>query len=119
MRNDQYEVHNYIKNQQPERRIALEKLRNIVLNTIPGVVEIMYSGIPTYLYRGTLCAFASQKSYISFYFTDSKIINKHKTQLKKLNLGKGCIRFNQIEKLPVVVVQKMLLEAANANIHRN
>jgi uncharacterized protein YdhG (YjbR/CyaY superfamily) len=104
------EVSAYIQEQNPERRTALEKLRRLVLETVPHAVETMEYRMPTYDYAGDmLCAFASQKHYMSLYM-DTDVVDKHKNQLQGLDIGKSCIRFKRIEALPLDEVKLMLKE---------
>ena len=104
------EVNAYIQEQDPERRTALERLRKLVLETVPDVVETMEYRMPTYDYAGDmLCAFASQKHYMSLYM-DTEVVDKHKNQLQGLDIGKSCIRFKRLEALPLDEVELMLKE---------
>ena len=104
------EVNAYIREQDQERRTALEKLRELVLETVPDAVETTEYRMPTYDYAGDmLCAFASQKHYMSLYM-DTEVVDKHKNQLQGLDIGKSCIRFKRIEALPLDEVKLMLKE---------
>ena len=71
--------------------------------------------MPYYTYHGMLCAFASQKNYMSFYLLDGEIVEKNRHLLAGLNVGKGCIRFKDISKVPEPTIRAMLHEAALAN----
>ena len=62
-----------------------------------------------------LCAFASQKHYMSFYLLDGEIVEKNRHLLAGLSVGKGCIRFKDISKLPEPTIRAMLREAAITN----
>ena len=103
-------VNVYIQEQDPERRTALEELRKLVLETVPDAVETMEYRMPAYDYAGDmLCAFASQKRYMSLYM-DTAVVDKHKSQLQGLDIGKSCIRFKRLEALPLDEVRLMLRE---------
>ena len=66
--------------------------------------------MPTYDYAGEgLCAMASQKNYISFYM-DVDSVAEHSDELSHLNVGKSCIRFTRIEKLPLDTIEQILKE---------
>ena len=71
--------------------------------------------MPYYTYHGMLCAFASQKHYLSFYLLDGEIVEKNRHLLAGLSVGKGCIRFKDISKLPEPTIRAMLREAAMTN----
>jgi uncharacterized protein YdhG (YjbR/CyaY superfamily) len=66
--------------------------------------------MPTYDYAGEgLCAFASQKHYMSLYM-DVELVAKHKDELSHLNPGKSCIRFTELDTLPLETVKQILRE---------
>ena len=75
----------------------------------------MHYNMPYYTYHGMLCAFASQKNYMSFYLLDGEIVEKNRHLLAGLSVGKGCIRFKDISKLPEQTIRAMLHEAALSN----
>ena len=84
------QVDAYLESLEPDRRAALDQLRSLVLETVPGVVEGMKYHMPTYEYdRGVLCAFASQKRYLSLYLAPD-IVEKHRAELSGLDVGKSC-----------------------------
>jgi len=90
--------------------LAPERLRDLVFETVPDAQESMRYKMPTYAYAGEgLCAFASQKHYMSLYM-DVEILAEHKDELNHLNLGKSCIRFTTLEKLPLETVKQILRE---------
>jgi uncharacterized protein YdhG (YjbR/CyaY superfamily) len=81
-----------------------------VLETVPHAVETMRYRMPTYDYRDhMLCAFASQKRYMSLYM-DTDIVDKHRADLAHLDLGKSCIRFRRLDQLPLDTIELMLEE---------
>ena len=91
----------------------MEKLRELVLEVAPDAVETMQYRMPTYDYAGeTLCAFASQKRYMSLYM-DTQVVERHREQLQGLDVGKSCIRFKRLDALPLDVVELMLKETVH------
>jgi uncharacterized protein YdhG (YjbR/CyaY superfamily) len=105
------EVDIYLEALAPERISVLNALRSLVFEVIPDAKERMSYRMPTYELDGKVCAFASQKNYISLYIMDTRIIERHRDELKDLDVGKSCIRFNKLEKLPIEVVKQMLSES--------
>ena len=104
------EIDAYLENLAPERRAALARLRSLIRETVPAALETMKYTMPTYEYEDQmLCAFASQKHYLSLYM-DVDVVAAHKSELAHLNLGKSCIRFKRIEDLPLDTVTLMLEE---------
>ena len=104
------EVEEYLVGLDPDRREALSALRTIVLDEAPGAIETMRYRMPTYEYQGeVLCAFASQKQYMSLYM-EPDLVEQHRTELEGLSVGKSCIRFRRLDKLPLDTVRTMLRE---------
>jgi uncharacterized protein YdhG (YjbR/CyaY superfamily) len=104
------QVEEYLAELEPQRRAALEEVRALILEEVPEAVETMKYRMPTYEYgRGILCAFASQKRYMSLYM-ETEAVEDHAAELEGLDVGKSCIRFRKLESLPVGTVRTMLQE---------
>ena len=104
-------VSEYLKDLPPDRRRALTQLRSLIRKIAPDAVETMEYGMPAYILGTILCALASRKNYLAFYCCETKVVEAHRARLGKLNCGKGCIRFQRIEELPLDVVASILKEA--------
>lgn len=125
-------VEEYINNLEGDRKIAIEKLRQIIKENIPKGFEetISYKMIgyvvPHSIYsKGYHCNtklplpfinIASQKSYIAIYhsgiYADKKLLDwfvseYNKNYDKKLNMGKSCIRFKKTEDIPYNLIGKL------------
>lgn len=104
------DVDAYLESLEPKRRKALTEVRKVIRKTVPDAVENMKYRMPTYEVGDQgLCAFASQKQYMSLYM-DVSLVEKHREELAGLNLGKSCIRFTKLEKLPLDTVRTILEE---------
>jgi uncharacterized protein YdhG (YjbR/CyaY superfamily) len=104
------EVTKYLEESSPERRAALTRLRSLIFEVVPDAVETMKYRMPTYEYRGhVLCAFASQKRYMSVYL-DTEVVRAHREELEGLSVGKSCVRFKRQEQLPWDTIRAMLAE---------
>ena len=111
-------VNAYLEGLSAERRAALAHLRSLVLEVVPDAVETMKYRMPTYEYAGDmLCAFASQKRYLSLYM-DTTQVEKHREELGHLDVGKSCIRFKAIEQLPLDTVEAILRETVESRKDR-
>lgn len=110
MGEDTPQVDAYLEELEADRRAALAQLRSLILEAVPGAVEGMKYRMPTYEYEGgILCAFASQKRYMSLYLAPD-IVEKHRAELSGLDVGKSCVRFRKLEKLPLDTVGVILEE---------
>ena len=106
------EVDQYLEQLEPNRREALTELRALIHEVAPEVVETMQYRMPTYEHgEGKLCAFASQKRYISLYL-EVEMLDKHRQELEALDLGKSCVRFKRLEQLPLDTIRRILEETA-------
>jgi uncharacterized protein YdhG (YjbR/CyaY superfamily) len=104
------QVDEYLKKLEPRRSAALGELRALILEEAPEAVETMKYRMPTYEFgSGILCAFASQKRYMSLYM-ETEAVKDHRAELGGLDVGKSCIRFRTFEQLPVDTVRAMLQE---------
>jgi uncharacterized protein YdhG (YjbR/CyaY superfamily) len=104
------EVVAYLEGLDPDRQAALTELRKLILDAVPDVVETTRYRMPTYDYGDhMLCAFASQKHYMSLYM-DTEIVGRYRGDLDNLSIGKSCIRFKRLEDLPLDTVRLMLTD---------
>jgi hypothetical protein len=109
------EVERYLEALEGERNSSLSRLRSIIVETVPKVEESLKSKMPYYEYHGMLCAFASQKNYMSFYILNGEVVEEHRQLLRGLNVGKGCIRFKKLSDIGEETIRKLLRAAAKAN----
>ena len=92
-------------------------LRSVVFDAVPDAVETIKYRMPTYLCGDhVLCAFASQKHYMSLCIVQT-VLDRHREELHGLNLGKNRIRFKRLDKLPPDTVREMLTEVAESIQH--
>lgn len=105
-------VDEYIAELPVERRPVLEQLRGLVRDAAPLATECMRYGMPSYELGELLCAMAAQKAHYSVYVMDTRVVERYRSQLGKLSVGRGCIRFRKIEQVPLDVLSRILLEAA-------
>jgi len=104
------DVKAYLRALKPPQRSALTQLRALILEAVPLAMESMEHRMPTYEVGGRmLCAFASQKRYMSLYM-DANLVAQHREALAGLDVGKSCIRFQRIEDLPLDTVRQILEE---------
>ena len=113
------QVDEYLENLEPKRREALTELRSLILETAPQAQEAMMYRMPTYhLGDAILCAFASQKQYMSLY-VETDLVEKHRDGLVGLSVGKSCIRFRRLEQMPKEVARMILTETVERLANRD
>ena len=107
------DVADYIDKCPPKRQDALRTLRDLALSIGEDVAENLEYGMPTYWTDGqVLCAFASQKHHMSLYL-DVDLLASHRAAFGKLNCGKSCVRFTNLDKVPLDTVTAILTETRN------
>ena len=124
-KSDAATVEEYLAGLPEERREVVSRVREVILRNLPrGYRESMNWGmiayeVPLEKYPDTYnkqplgyAALAAQKNYIALHlvcaYLDSELEKKLREGFaragKKLDMGKGCIRFKKIEDLPLEVI---------------
>ena len=122
-------VDSYLAELTPERSRDVAKLRELCLNHLPaGLEEAMNWGMISYqvpfskveqTYNNQpllFAAIASQKQYISLYLMPIYAFDEAREKFEsdwrasgmKLNVGKACIRFRNLDSAPLDVIQRAL-----------
>ena len=105
-------VDEYLSTVEPRRAPWLAKVRESALRNLPGFVEDMRYGMPSYSRGdGASFAFNSQKQYVSLYV--SPVVHEMNAEaLKGLDAGKSCIRFRKPETIDFALLDKLLQDTA-------
>ena len=123
MPSDATTVEEHLAELPDDRREAISALRDlIVANLPPGYVELMQYGMIGYViplerypetYNGQPIAYiglASQKRYMALYLNgvygdrETDFRERFVASGKKLDMGKSCVRFTTLDKLPLDVI---------------
>jgi len=118
-------VDEYLGELPDDRRDSIEEVRETILEHLPeGFVERMNWGMISYevpvetfpdTYNGQplmYAALASQKNHMAVYLTtvyadgeiDDWFRERYEATGKKLDMGKSCVRFKNLEQLPVELI---------------
>jgi len=118
-------VAQYLASLPPERAEAIKKVRAVILKNLPpGYEENMNWGMISYqiplsifpdTYNGQpllVAALASEKNYMSVHlmsiYSDPKMekwfTNEYKKTGKRMDVGKSCVRFRNLENLPLKLI---------------
>jgi len=81
------QVDQYIEVLAPDRKAALEKIRTLILTTVPEIKETMQYRMPTYELGEVVCAAASQKHYVSLYMDKNTAVSLLTWMLEKAASG--------------------------------
>lgn len=117
----------YIESLPEPRRSAVRALHRLITRTAPSLKPKLWAGMTgigygSYHYRYAsgreadwpVLGLSSRAAYISFYASlgDGKqyIVEKHKKELPKADIGKSCIRFKRLSDLDARVLAKIIKE---------
>jgi uncharacterized protein YdhG (YjbR/CyaY superfamily) len=125
MRSNAATVAEYLSELPPERREAVEAVRQTILGNLPpGYEEVMNWGMITYqvpletypdTYNGQplmYAALASQKNHMAVYLTGIYMNDEARQEFeeayramgKRYDVGKSCVRFKKLDDLPLSLI---------------
>ena len=108
------QVDAYIADVPMEKQAIVQELRDWIHETLPILDETFQYKMPVFDHKGMVCALAARKHYFSLY-CNTDVVEKYREALGKLNVGKGCIRFRQLDDLPMETIQTILEESITIN----
>ena len=107
-------VESYLKKCSAAHRHAFTVIRDLIHNAQSGVSESVRFDIILFDYHGgMLCGFSSRLHEVSLY-CKADILENHRQELSHLTLGKGCIRFEKIDDLPLKALYTIIRESCIA-----
>ncbi len=116
--NDTEGVNKYISNLPVEQQIALERVRQIIKNTVPEAQEYLSYKMPAYHFHGMIGGFAAFKNHCSFFPWDSKTIDVFKDELTGFKTSAGTIQFTPEKPLSEELLQKILRYRVEGNLEK-
>jgi uncharacterized protein YdhG (YjbR/CyaY superfamily) len=117
--NDNEGVNKYIANLPIEQQIALERVRQIIKNTVPDAVEFISYKMPAYHCHGMIGGFAAFKNHCSFFPWNAKTIEDFANELKDFKTSAGTIQFTPEKPIPEALLQKILRYRVACNLENN
>lgn len=102
-------VAGYFRSLPGDQRPALQKLRETIAAVVPGAVEGITYSMPGFLLHGKgFVAYAAFADHYSFFPMSGLAIDAHREELGERVTGKGTIRFEYDQRLPVGLVKKVV-----------
>ena len=99
----------YLDSLPPDQRQALQRLRTQVARLVPGAVEAISYGIPTFKLNGrALVWFAAWKAHCSIYPLPGAFLEAHADELKGYRRIKGSLHFTPGAPLPEALVEGLV-----------
>ena len=116
MKTDHENINDYLKNLPVDVKNALQRLRDIIHKTAPGVEELISYGMPAFKYHGMLVYFAAFKNHCSLFGGNGSLTTKMKEDLKDFKTTKGSIHFTVQKQLPALLIKKIIKARMQENI---
>jgi uncharacterized protein YdhG (YjbR/CyaY superfamily) len=102
-------VEAYLAELTDEQRSALARLRATVRSVAPDATEGISYAMPAFKVAGRgLCCYAAFNDHYSLFPMSKQVIADHADELGARATGKGTIRFEYGERLPVALVKKIV-----------
>jgi len=107
-------INEYIAQFQPEIQENLQKIRAIIHEVAPDIVETISYQMPAFsLYGKPLAYFAVFKKHIGFYPTPTGI-DEFKKDLSGYKQGKGSVQFPLNKPIPLELIKRIVQFRKNA-----
>ncbi len=102
-------IDEYLASVPDTKREALEKLRKIIIDTIPDAQECISYHMPAFRLHGRmLLGFAAAKNHCSLYPWSSSAIDVFVDELSDFSTSKGTIRFQPDKPIPDDLIRKII-----------
>jgi uncharacterized protein YdhG (YjbR/CyaY superfamily) len=103
------------------RRPHVEAVRKLVRRVVPRSSERIKGGMIYFAYQGrAFAAVASEKSSLALYLIElggrPDLVKRYEAGLAGLDMGKWCIRFQEVDELPIDVIADILRETPAAAV---
>lgn len=108
----------YLRDLPPDRRVAMARLCSMIRRSARGVRESMRYGLAFYELDGPLFALESGRRHMSLYVAEKEVVLKHKDALQGVNANKSFIKFSDLNRLPLDVVEKIVRDSVAARRQR-
>jgi uncharacterized protein YdhG (YjbR/CyaY superfamily) len=108
----------YLRDLPPDRRVAMARVCSMIRRSARGVRESMRYGLAFYELDGPLFALESGRRHMSLYVAEQEVVVKHKDALPGINPQRSFIKFSDLTRLPLDVVEKIVRDSVAARRSR-
>jgi uncharacterized protein YdhG (YjbR/CyaY superfamily) len=108
----------YLRDLPPDRRVAMARVCSMIRRSARGVRESMRYGLAFYELDGPLFALESGRRHMSLYVAEQEVIVRHKDALPGINAQRSFIKFSDLTRLPLDVVEKIVRDSVAARRSR-
>ncbi len=107
-------VGTYLRDLPPDRRVAMARVCSMIRRSARGVRESMRYGLAFYELDGPLFALESGRRHMSLYIAEREVVVKHKEALPGVNTARSFVKFSDLNRLPLDVVEKIVRDSVAA-----
>jgi uncharacterized protein YdhG (YjbR/CyaY superfamily) len=104
----------YLRDLPPDRRVAMARVCSMIRRSARGVRESMRYGLAFYELDGPLFALESGRRHMSLYVAEQDVVARHKDVLPGVDARRSFIRFSDLNRLPLDVVEKIVRDSVAA-----
>ena len=103
------EIDQYLAALEEPKRTTLARLRQTILDILPGAEQGISYGLPAFKVRGkTIAGFAAFKNHLSYLPHSGSVFPQLKDELKDYSTSTGALRFGIDQPLPAPLVEKLI-----------
>src|SRR5262245_45317606 len=103
-------IDEYLSGVSPEKRAALEELRQTIRSIVPEAEEGFSYGMPAFRLDGKpIAGFAAAAKHCTYFPMSGSTVETLKNELKGYDTSKGAVRFQPDKPLPVASVRKLIM----------
>lgn len=104
----------YLRELPPDRRVAMARVCSMIRRSARGVRESMRYGLAFYELDGPLFALESGRRHLSLYVAEHDVVIKHRDALPGVNAARSYIKFSDLNRLPLDIVEKIVRDSVAA-----
>ncbi len=102
-------VEEFLATVPPDKRAALEDLREVIRGAAPDATELINYGVPMFRLNGkNLVSYAAAKDHCSFYVQSPAVMEAHAAELAGFKTSKGTVNFTPDKPIPAELVTKLV-----------
>jgi uncharacterized protein YdhG (YjbR/CyaY superfamily) len=111
-------VEEYLADTPARERQALERVREIVLDTLPEVFERIAYRIVVLAHHGDLVGLASQPRHLSLYTMSPGLVTSMAERLEPYKVSGATIQFTADDPLPADLIEEIVRKRLEENLAR-
>jgi len=104
----------YLRELPPDRRVAMARVCSMIRRSARGVRESMRFGLAFYELDGPLFALESGRRHMSLYVAEQEVVVKHKDAIAGVDVKRSFVKFSDLNRLPLDVVEKIVRDSVAA-----